>query len=201
MKRELHKVGKVKLVMGNYSQYSSRYDNVLAGESPNIFNPAFAGGCLMDINFYNVWINVALFGKPESVTYYCNQHERLADTSGVLVMQYPGFVAECVGAKDTWGVNYYQIEGESGYIYAKEGCNKLVEIDVVTKQSGATFNEQEDTDRWYYEVSEITRLVLEGKHEEIDAGLEIMVTVMEIIENARKHVGIFFPGDSEYSEI
>ena len=31
---------------------------------PNIFNPEFAGGCLMDINFYNLYLNIALFGKP-----------------------------------------------------------------------------------------------------------------------------------------
>ena len=51
LKRKLPKIGKVKLVLGNYSQYSGRYDQVLKGEVPNIFNPEYAGGCLMDINF------------------------------------------------------------------------------------------------------------------------------------------------------
>ena len=32
------------------------------GEMPNIFNPEFAGGCLMDINFYNLYLIIALFG-------------------------------------------------------------------------------------------------------------------------------------------
>ena len=61
LKKELPKVGKVKLVLGNYSQYSSRYDQVLKGEVPNVFNPQYAGGCLMDINFYNVYLSTALF--------------------------------------------------------------------------------------------------------------------------------------------
>lgn len=65
LKRELPKIGKIKLVLANYSQYSSRYDQVLKGEVPNIFNSEYAGGCLMDINFYNVYLNIALFGKPE----------------------------------------------------------------------------------------------------------------------------------------
>ena len=62
LKESLGKIGKIKLVQGNFSQYSSRYDAFLRGEMPNIFNPDFAGGCLMDINFYNVYLNVALFG-------------------------------------------------------------------------------------------------------------------------------------------
>ena len=70
LKRELPKIGKIRLVMSNYSQYSSRYDLLLKGEVPNIFNPEYGGGCLMDINFYNVYINVALFGKPEKYVYY-----------------------------------------------------------------------------------------------------------------------------------
>ena len=51
LKRELPKVGKVRLVLGNYSQYSSRYDLVLQGEVPNVFYPEYGGGCLIDINF------------------------------------------------------------------------------------------------------------------------------------------------------
>ncbi|MDD6297246.1 MAG: Gfo/Idh/MocA family oxidoreductase, partial [Firmicutes bacterium] len=117
LKEALPKIGKVKLVQANYSQYSSRYDLLLKGEMPNIFNPEFAGGCLMDINFYNLYLNIALFGKPLDAMYYPNIYPGAADTSGIVVMNYEGFVSESAGAKDTWGVNFFQIEGETGYIY------------------------------------------------------------------------------------
>lgn len=117
LKNELPKIGKIKLVMSNYSQYSSRYDAVLRGEKPNIFNPEYAGGCLMDINFYNVLLNILLFGAPKEARYYANSYPGLADTSGTAVLKYEGFVSTNAGAKDTWGVNFFQIEGESGYIY------------------------------------------------------------------------------------
>ena len=103
LKRELPKIGKVKLVQGNYSQYSSRFEKLLAGETPNIFNPAYAGGCLMDINFYNVYLSIALFGKPVEAVYYPNMYNGIIDTSGIMVMRYNGFVGEFTGAKDTWG--------------------------------------------------------------------------------------------------
>lgn len=195
IKRELPKIGKVKLVMGNFSQYSSRYDLVLKGEVPNIFNPEYAGGCLMDINFYNVYLNVALFGKPVNSMYFPNMYGNLADTSGILMMQYDGFVSEAAGAKDTWGVNFFQIEGETGYIYIKDGSGALGEVKVVTKESEEIFNDQNNPDRWSYEVHAVTKLLLEEYYDAVYRGLDTMMEVVEVLESSRKKAGIFFPGD------
>lgn len=195
LKHELPKVGRIKLVLSNYSQYSSRYDAVLKGETPNIFNPKYAGGCLMDINFYNVYLNAALFGKPEKAVYYPNRYGELADTSGVMLMQYENFVSTNAGAKDTWGVNSFQIEGEQGYIYIQDGSNGLAQVRVVTKGDDRIYNEQVNPDRWYYEVRELTRLMLTEDYESVYARLDITLTVTQIIEEARRDAGILFPGD------
>lgn len=195
LKRELPKVGKIKLVMGNFSQYSSRYDQVLKGEVPNVFNPQFAGGCLMDINFYNVYLNVALFGKPKETVYFPNIYENLVDTSGILFMQYDGFVSEAAGAKDTWGVNSFQIEGEKGYIYVKGESSRITEFSVVTKTSEENFNLQDKPNPWFYEVQNLTKLLLKDDYESIYQKLDVMLDVMEVLESARKKAGILFPGD------
>lgn len=195
LRRELPKVGRVRLVMSNYSQYSSRYDAVLRGEKPNVFNPQYAGGCLMDINFYNVLLNVALFGKPEAAVYYPNMRPGLADTSGVMLMQYDGFVSQNAGAKDTWGVNFFQIEGETGYIYIESGSNGLAQIRVVTKDTDETFNEQPDPDRWYYEVRELVRLMRNDDYDVVYSRLDVTLGAVTVIEAARKAAGILFPGD------
>ena len=195
LKNALQKIGKVKLVLANYSQFSSRYNNLLSGELPNIFNPDFAGGCLMDINYYNVYLTVALFGKPQSAVYHPNLYQGMIDTSGILQMQYDGFAVSCAGAKDTWGVNAYQIEGEQGYIYVKDGSNGLAEVRVVTKDSDETVNLQPVPDRWFYEVQALTKLMLDGNYEALYNRLDVMLQVVETVENVRKNAGILFPGD------
>ncbi len=195
LKEALPKIGKIKLVQANYSQYSSRYDLLLKGEVPNIFNPEFAGGCLMDINFYNLYLNIALFGKPLDAMYYPNIYPGAADTSGIVVMNYEGFVSESAGAKDTWGVNFFQIEGETGYIYVAGGSNGLAEVRVVTKTSDETINRQSDPDRWFYEVQNLTALVLADDYAAIEARQDVMLNVMEVLETVRRNAGICFPGD------
>lgn len=195
LKNELPKIGRVKLVMSNYSQYSSRYDAVLNGEKPAIFDPAYAGGCLMDINFYNVLLNVLLFGKPRTAKYYANRFPGLGDTSGVMVMEYDGFVSSNMGAKDTWGVNFFQIEGETGYIYIENGANGLQSVRVVTKTEDNTYNEQHGPDRWFYEIGELTRLMRGGDYGSIDSRLDATLGTVAVIESARRAAGIQFPGD------
>ena len=195
LKKSLEKIGRIKLVQGNFSQYSSRYDAFLRGELPNVFNPAFAGGCLMDINFYNVYLNVALFGKPEKAVYFPNMAEQI-DTSGILVMQYPDFVSTNTGAKDTWGENFYLIEGEKGYIYAEGGSCSLRNLRVVTKDSEEMYRGQEDEERWNYEIKHLTKILLDDDYDTIYKKLEITLDTVEIIEKVRKDAGILFPGDN-----
>lgn len=195
LKDALQKIGRIRLVLANYSQLSSRYSNLLSGEVPNIFNPDFAGGCLMDINYYNVYLTVALFGKPQRAVYWPNLFDGKIDTSGIIHLQYADFTAACAGAKDTWGVNAYQIEGERGFIYVKDGSNGLAEIRIVTKDKDETINRQPVPDRWYYEVQALTKLMQDGDYEALHSRLDIMLDVVETVENARKQAGILFPGD------
>lgn len=197
LKEAVSAIGRIRLVQGSYCQYSSRYDNLLQGEVPNIFNPELAGGCLMDINFYNAYLNVALFGKPEQVVYYPNFYkDTKIDTSGLLVMQYEDFVSENVGAKDTWGVNSFQIQGEEGYVYVEGGSNSFQSVRIVTRQSDETLNLQENVDRRIYEVRELTRLFLADAYDEIYKRLEITLDTVCVIESARKAAGLIFPGDA-----
>lgn len=195
LKEQLPKIGPVRLVMGNYSQYSSRYDRVLAGEKPNIFNPEYGGGCLMDLNYYNIYLNVALFGKPEDAVYYPNIHPGLADTSGVAVLRYDGFVSQNAGAKDTWGVNFFQIEGEKGYLYVENGPNGLASVRVVTRQEDRILNLQTNPDRWAYEVEAVTQLLLTENYEAAYACLDTTLAAVETLESCRRGAGIRFPGD------
>lgn len=52
IKEWLPKIGKVKLVNCNYSQYSSRYDAFKEGTVLPAFDPKKSGGALMDLNLY-----------------------------------------------------------------------------------------------------------------------------------------------------
>lgn len=195
LRQQLPRIGRLRLVQGNYSQYSSRYDALREGKPlPNVFNPEFGGGCLVDINFYNVYLNVALFGKPKRVRYFPNLHSGGVDTSGILIMQYPDFVSQATGGKDCWNDTSFSIQGEDGFIQIP-GSNGLAQIRVVTRTSDETFNAQPDPARLSYEVQALTKIFLEEDHEALNRLMETTLSVMEVLEQARQSAGIRYPGE------
>ena len=72
LREMLPKVGAVTMVQCNFSQYSSRYDAFCAGDVQPAFDPACAGGALMDLGVYNVSYIVGLFGEPNQAKYTAN---------------------------------------------------------------------------------------------------------------------------------
>ncbi len=116
MRENLPRLGKIRMMLANYSQYSSRYDRYLKGEVDHSFDPAFLGGALRDINVYNLHYAIELFGAPDKTQYYPNIGFNGIDTSGTMVMEYNGFYAVCTGAKDSDSPCFVSIQGEKGYM-------------------------------------------------------------------------------------
>ena len=54
LKEDLKKLGDIKIVSFNYSQYSSRYNAFKEGTILPAFDFHKAGGALMDLNVYNI---------------------------------------------------------------------------------------------------------------------------------------------------
>ena len=136
MKSDLPKLGKIRMMLANYSQYSSRYDRYLAGEVDHSFDPAYLGGALRDINVYNIHYAAALFGMPIHAQYYPNTGFNEVDTSGTLVLQYDGFSAVCTGAKDSDSPCYVSIQGERGYMRIDGKPNVAPNLTTVIVEEG-----------------------------------------------------------------
>ncbi len=97
-----------------YCQRSARYDLVLAGETPNIFDPALDGGALMDLGVYPLSAMIALFGEPSEVTAVAARVATGVDGTGTALLSYPGMVGEVTFSKITRSDVPSEIEGELG---------------------------------------------------------------------------------------
>lgn len=74
-----------------FMKYSSRYDAVLRGETPNIFSTEFSGGAMMDLGVYLVYAAVGWFGKPNEVFYFNQKLPTGVDGLGTMIFRYNGF--------------------------------------------------------------------------------------------------------------
>ena len=206
VKEQLPNVGKLQMVHATFCQYSSRYDNLMAGEQTNIFDPNFKTGCLMDINVYNIYLAVALLGMPNKVQYFAGLHENGIDLHGTVMLQYGDVVCQCIGAKDTMCDNSFQLLGDKGYIHITPGAGNLRTVRLVrrgaedmgpagnnSRNKGKDRDELElSEDQWFYEIQTISKLIAEGKKEVFRKNMEISRNVMEVMEKARKSAGMGF---------
>ncbi|SFM15087.1 Gfo/Idh/MocA family protein [Salibacterium qingdaonense] len=193
----IQELGSIKLVQCNYSQYSSKYDALLHGETPNVFNPEFSGGALADINIYNLHFVMNLFGAPETVHYAANKHENGIDTSGVLLMQYDHFTAECAGAKDTKSKNFVLVQGEHGYLHVENGANGCQRIHLHLGEKTVELNNQIMTNPLYYELLAFREIF---KNQDVQQCYELLhysQSVMDVYEKARQTAGIIFAADKQ----
>ncbi len=191
VKENLPRLGGLKVVSGMFCQYSSRYPALLAGKASPVLDHAYAGGALMDINLYNIHFVVGLFGAPKSVQYYPNRHETGVDTSGLLIMEYPGFVCQCVGAKDCAAQNGVQLIGEDGHMVITPSGSNCQQLEVRLRGAQAEIFAVEENP-WYYEVQDIGRIVESGDMAFCHAALETTRNVVWVLEQARKFAGFDF---------
>ncbi|WP_129731024.1 Gfo/Idh/MocA family protein [Ectobacillus funiculus] len=195
IKDNIAKLGAIKFVQCNYSQYSSKYNALLAGETPNVFNPKFSGGALTDINIYNLHFVMNLFGTPESISYTANKHANGIDTSGVLVMKYPKFISECVGCKDTHSMNFALIQGEKGYIHVVNGAQGCQKVILYIEDKEVPLNMQTTHNSLYYELLEFNYVYKKREFERCYELLDYSHSVMKMVVAARRDAGIVFEAD------
>lgn len=156
----LPSLGTIRMIQANYAQYSSRYDRYLNGEITPVFNPEIAGGCLRDLNIYNLCFCIGLFGPPRTIHFLKNLGYNGVDTSGTLVMHYPTSVAVISASKDSDGHNYGCIQGEKGYIDIKGSVSIIEEFTLYIRgEEPVTFRAGEGRHRLSYEFEEFLRLI------------------------------------------
>lgn len=196
IKDNLDKIGKIRLVQTNYSQYSSKYNALLEGGTPNVFNLEFSGGSLMDINLYNLHFILGLFGEPETAKYYPNKYENGIDTSGIAVLEYPNFLAQAVGAKDSNSMSFAQIQGEKGYIHVIDGANGVKEVEIIMNDgTSEILNKQTQENRLFYELQEFAKLFQAKDFEGSYKLLEETLQLMKVLDQLRESCGLIFKAD------
>ncbi|WP_026582322.1 Gfo/Idh/MocA family protein [Bacillus sp. J33] len=197
VKENLHKIGQVRRYFASYCQYSSRYDAYRQGTVLNAFKPELSNGSLMDIGIYCVYPLVTLFGKPAEIKATGYRLESGVDGEGSIVLTYPDMDAVVIYSKIANSSLPAEIQGEDGNIVIdKIHTPEKVELHY---RSG----EQEDltqkqlSDSMYYEAKEFIELIKAGKTEsDINSFSNSMIT-MEIIEEARKQIGVIYPADQK----
>lgn len=198
IRKQLPRLGQIKHVFCNFSQYSSRYDRFLRGDIAPAFDPSCSGGALMDLNIYNIYFIIGLFAAPEAVQ-YIPIVEHAIDTSGVLSMRYRDFSAVCIGAKSCSGPSTCLIEGTKGYLQMDAPANSCGSFSLHLRGSSVEcIDVPTPPHRMIEEFLAFERIIRENDWHACEAALKNSLIVSRILTQARRDAGILFPADQLY---
>lgn len=116
IKDALPRIGTVRRLGFEKSQYSSRYDAFRNGDIKNAFNPELGNSALADIGVYAVQPALWLMGEPRSIHLASTRLHNGFDASGTVTLEFDGAHAECTYSKVSSSVRPSVIEGEDGSI-------------------------------------------------------------------------------------
>ena len=136
VREHLPRIGTIKLFQADFSQFSSRYDDYLGGVIGSAFDPACEGGALRDLNIYNLHLAVSLFGTPQEVIFRATRGYNGIDTSGTVLLVYPGHLAVCTAAKDSGNPSGVTVQGDKGWLRIEGMPNLLPSLTVSIRGSG-----------------------------------------------------------------
>ncbi|MBP1993730.1 Gfo/Idh/MocA family protein [Paenibacillus eucommiae] len=191
----LHKLGKIRKYFASYCQYSSRYDAYKAGNVMNAFMPAFSNGGLMDLGVYCLYPMVVLFGKPDGVQANAVMLESGVDGEGSMIARYGEMEGVIMYSKITPSSLPSEIQGEAGYmVIDKISQPHSVQIHY-RDGSVEDLTRPQVNETMMYETRAFIDLIKSGKQQSEVNTFANSLTVMELMDEARKQIGLVYPAD------
>jgi len=194
LKENMGKLGRIQGARFQFCQHSSKYQDYLLGKNPNIFNPKFATGTLMDLGIYCVYPAIDLFGIPNSVTTEACFLDNGSDSAVNSLFRYDDCLVSIVSSKICESNTPSEIMGDMGKIdigLVSKHENIVLYTDGKKEQLTGVMTKPEYMS---YEAKDFYRYITlpEETKDEYDEMNKIAHIVCSIMENMRLQANINF---------
>lgn len=198
LKELLPEIGPIRKYIGNYCQYSSRYDRHKAGEYVNTFQKEFSNGSLLDIGIYPLYIAVDLFGKPEKIAAQATLLQNGGvDGSGSILLSYKNLEAVILYSKISHSYMPSEIQGEAGSILI-DRIGSPTELTLIRRNGEKEiFRPETYPEDMAYEALEFVETIKSGRSFSMVNSKSLALSVHEIMDEARRQIGLVYPKDIE----
>lgn len=184
-------LGTVTTVLAEYGEYFDR--------SHRIFDPALAGGPLLDLGTYPLALITEVLGSPERLHAAGRQHESGVNAQLSAIMEFPG------GSQAVMNTQLHNFTPTAATIV---GSGATLTIDgpfnmpggfEVRFPDGSRLRHDEPAgghfEGLHYEAAAVARAITAGQTETTQRPLASSIRTMEAADEIRRQLGIEFPGE------
>ncbi|EJM2935292.1 Gfo/Idh/MocA family protein [Listeria monocytogenes] len=196
LQENIEKVGTIHGATLAYMKYSSRYDQVLNGEEPNIFSLKFSGGSIVDLGVYPLYSAITLFGEPVKATYFGTKLPTGVDGLGPIILEYPTFNITIIQGKNSQSFLPSEIYGQKGTLIVDPltGIEKITFYDNVTKEE-TEFAGPVVANDMQFEAAEFARIIEQSDRDTYEYLADLSLKVLRVSNELRHQNDIWFDAE------
>jgi predicted dehydrogenase len=167
-----------------------------------LFDPALAGGTILDIGIYNVFMAMSVLGKPDIIDAHMTPSAQGVDEQCAILFRYNrGAMAQLFSSFTTNLPTEAEISGPKGRIrlthrfYAPESTIEFYPGRPDTRQQ-IDFDKVSEGFGYQYEAMHVGECLREGRTESPVMTHQDTLELMEVLDEVRRKAGVVYEGES-----
>ncbi len=181
-------IGKVGYLHADFAFYGLDRD-----EGGRLLNPDLAGGSLLDIGIYPIFLSYLLLGIPKEITASANFHKTGVEVQTSMIFKYDNAQSILYSGLNSNSKMEAQIAGSEGAIFIHPRWHETTGY-TLEKDGDKTENEIGKVGKGYtYEIEEVQNCLSQGKLESELWSHQNSLDLIELLDTVRERTGIVFP--------
>ena len=158
-----------------------------------VLNPELAGGSLLDIGIYPIFLANLLLGKPDQIFSTSNFHDNGVEVQTSMIFKYPKAQAILYSGFTSRSEMKAEISGEKGTIYIPARWHEAQGYTVERNGEKEEFVIPTTGRGYFYEIKEVHHCLDQGKLESRLWSHQNSLDLISLMDTVRKQNGIVFP--------
>ncbi|RNC88649.1 MAG: gfo/Idh/MocA family oxidoreductase [Allomuricauda sp.] len=184
-------IGKLKYLNAEFSFHVLNSD-----PKGRMLNPDLAGGSLLDMGVYPIFLSYLLLGKPTEILARSNFYKTGAEIQTAMIFQYKNAQAILYSGFANNTDMKAKIAGENGEIYITPVWHETQGF-VLKKEGGEKYHDLPTKGKGFtYEIEECHCCINAAKKQSQNWSHENSFELISIVDEVRKQAGISFPFES-----
>ena len=157
-----------------------------------IFNLELAGGSILDIGIYPVFLAYILFGKPQEIKAYSQFHQGGSELQTSVLLNYQDCQAQLFSSFAFRSEMKAQLYGEKGQLCIDADWFQSDSYRLLTGEGEQVYNHPKKGIGFCHEIEAVNTALRKGKTEEARWTLQNSLELIELLDEIRNQVGAVY---------
>ncbi len=166
-------------------------------EEGRLLNPSLAGGSLLDIGIYPIFLAYLILGKPENILAASRFYKTGVEMQTSMIFEYTGGQAMLYSGLNSKSVMKAEICGSEGTIYLEPRWHETQAYSIDKEGEMQHFTIPKTGKGYTYEIEEVHSCLRAGQNESMLWSHTNSLDLIRIMDHIRELTGIAFPFENK----